>query len=94
MAFQNHATGVLVDDGMGVSGCVIDKLFHLLHCLFSWAWLLGDNGAKCCEHCWINCLCLIEEGNRDFLDEFLVVWGEKWGSVSDIGVQLLHRILV
>ena len=61
VAFQNHATGVLVDDGMGVSGCVIDKLFHLLHCLFSWDGLLGGNGAECREHRRIDCPCLVKE---------------------------------
>ena len=43
---KDHVAGVVGDDGIGVRGCIIEKLCHLLHCLFSWAGLLGGNGAE------------------------------------------------
>ena len=35
LACQNHVAGVVGDDGIIVSGCVIDKLFHLLNSVCS-----------------------------------------------------------
>ena len=92
VACQDHVAGVVCDDSIRVSGCVIEKLFHLLYCLFSWDGLLGGNGAECREHRRIDCPCLVKESNHDFLNEFLIVWGERWGRVSVFGVLSCHTI--
>ena len=35
LACQDNVASVVGDDGIGVSGRVIDKWFHIFHCLFS-----------------------------------------------------------
>ena len=86
MARQDHVDGVVGDDDIRVSGCVIEKLFHLLNCLFRWDLLVGGNGAECREHRWINCPCVVKESTCHFLNEFLIFWGARWGRVSVFGV--------
>ena len=86
VACKYHVTGVVGDDGIRVSGCITDKLFHLLHCLFSWALLLGGNGIECREHRCIDCPRVVKESTRHFLNEFLIFWGERWGRVGVCGV--------
>ena len=86
VAYNYHVAGVVGDGGIGVSGCVIEKFFHLLHCLFIWGGLLGGNGSECCEHFWIDYPRLVKENTCHFLNKFLIFWGERWGRVGVRGV--------
>ena len=86
MAYQDHIAVVVCDDDAGMSGCIIKKLFHLLYHFFIWVLLLGGNGPECRDNSWIDCPCVVEESTRNPMDEFFSVWGERWGSVSVVGL--------
>ena len=44
------------------------------------------DGAKGCEHYWVDSPGIVKEITRDSLNESLIVWGERWGHVSVFGV--------
>ena len=59
MACQDNVAGVVGGDGVGVSGCVNRKLFHLFHLLLCSDQLLGGNSLECHDHFWFNCPCVV-----------------------------------
>ena len=78
VACQYHVACVVGDDGVKVSGGIIEEFFYLLHCLFGGVCLLGGDGAKCrdCEHFGISCSCVVKESTCYFLDKLFVGWDE------------------
>ena len=45
--FQDRVAGLVGDNGVGVGGGIVQKLFHLLHYVFSGGGLLRGKGAEC-----------------------------------------------
>ena len=72
-----HVASAIYDDCIGVSCSAVKKLFHVLNRPFCRVGLLGDNGAEGCEHCKINCTCVVEKRARDFLNELLIGFAEE-----------------
>ena len=71
MAHKNHVAGVVCDDGISMSGCIVNELVYLCHCVFGSIGLLSGYGAKVWDHGCINGSSLIKESDSDFLNKFL-----------------------
>ena len=47
---QDHISGVVSDDGVGVGGSVVEELVDFFHCVFCGGGLLRGEGPERSEH--------------------------------------------
>ena len=76
---QDHISGVVSDDGVGVGGGVVEELMDFFPCVLCGGGLLCCEGPKCSEHRQIGGACIVEENANDILDNFFVRLGEGGG---------------
>ena len=77
MDHEDHVSGVICDDGIQMSGCIVKELVDLCHCVFGRILLLSGDGAKGWEHGCIDGYSVIEESASEFLNKFFVGLAEE-----------------
>ncbi len=105
MCCKDHVTCLVGHDGIGMCGCIVQKLFDLDHYVLGGICLLGGNGAQCSEHCAVDASCIVEERANYLLNVLLALFGEGWGCANglriligctihglDVGIQLMLRL--
>ena len=76
---QDHISGVVSDDGFGLSGGIVEELVDFYHCVLCGYGLLCCKGPECSEHRQIDGACIVEENADDLLDFIFVRLGEGGG---------------
>ncbi len=76
MSREDHVTHVVRDDCIRMSRGIVQKLLYLFHCV-GWVCLLCGNRHQCRKHGAVDKLHIIDESANDFLNEFLVFFGEQ-----------------
>ena len=76
MDHEDHVSGVICDDGIQMSGCIVKELVDLCHCVFGRISLLIGNGAKFWEHSCIDDYSVIKESASVFMNNVLVCLDE------------------
>ena len=83
-----HVAGVVMEDGIGVSGTVVEELCYCLCSCLGAVRLCRSNGTQCNKHGVVDCSCIEEEGPHHFLKAGDFGRREKRGSVrwsSELG---------
>ena len=74
MHHQDHITGVVSDDGVGVGGGVVEELVDFFHCVLCGSSLLHGKGPKRSEYHQIDGTCIVQEDVDDLLEKKFPPW--------------------
>ncbi len=78
MSHKDHVAFTVGDDGILVYCSIVEKLLHLLYCLFGGAGLLCGDLPKVGEYGEIQCTRIVHKSLCDFLHKLFVGWPQKW----------------
>ena len=78
MSSEYHVTGMVSDDGIRISGSVIEELSECFGSCLGGMGLGGGKGSKSNQHGGINSSGIIEESANALSEVVVVIWG-KWG---------------
>ena len=68
---QDHTVGVVSDDGVRVSGGIVEELVDVFNRVLCGGSVLRGKGPDRGEHREIDGACIVKENSYDFLDNFL-----------------------